>query len=63
MCFLQFETVSLEAMLYMLDLFNVSSDDRRSPIQVSKALTEMVSTFAPPPPYYSSSSPSSWFLG
>ena len=28
----------------MLDLFDVSSDARRSPIQVAKALTEMVYT-------------------
>lgn len=40
--FAQFETVSLEAVLYMMDLWNLGSDARRSPVNVARCLAEMV---------------------
>lgn len=39
----QFETSSLEAVLYMLDMFTgIDSDGRRDPVKVTRALVEMV---------------------
>ena len=39
----QFEDVALDAVLYMMDMFSLDSDDRRSPIRVSRCMAEMVS--------------------
>jgi transglutaminase 1 len=40
----QFEPVTLSALLYLMNMWNITSNDRRSPIHVSRCLTNMVNS-------------------